>query len=128
MMIKFNKSDKFLGPLVKEINSSEFVSSLKNPRALNVYGVQSNRGCDVAIPKAFPYASQLTKLFNNKGLKVHNGSFWELSEVYNDKVLGLGINLRKSNPDACKKVVMCCFMALNNMIKTGEIEPADQLQ
>ncbi len=127
IMIRHNKSDKFLAPLVKEINSSDFMKNLKNPRALNIYGVQANRAFDVVIPNGFPYCGILTKLFQNKGFKVNNGSYWELAETYNYKVLGLGHNIRKGNPEACKKVIMCCFMALNNMIKTGEIEPADQL-
>lgn len=126
-VVRYNKGDKFLDSLIKEINSSSILKNIKNPRVLHVYGVIESRKYDVMLPGVFPYFNPLSKIFQAKGLKVGNGSYWELSETYNNKVLGLGHAIRKNNQEACKKVIMCCAMALNNLIDAEDSDTANSL-
>lgn len=120
-MIKFNKNDKLLKNMAEDINSMPIFKTTKGLRDLHLYGVASTRKTDIVTPTNFPYGSFLQNVIaGNFGLKTLRGTLWDLAETYNNRVLGLGFDIRKNNYDACKKIVILHYLALNGMLEVPE--------
>lgn len=117
-MIKFNKNDKLLKSLAEEINEIPVLKSARGLRDLHLYGVASSRNVDVVTPNNYPYGSYLQNLIvSNYDIRTLRGTIWDLAEIYNNRVLGLGLNFRKNNYDNCKKVIVLHYLALNSMLR-----------
>lgn len=115
-MIKYNKKDKFLTSIISPLYELELYKSIGKGRDMHIYGVSRERGYDIYIPSGFPDVKNLVKFFQSKGFEVTMGCPWDMGENYNFQVIGLGYNLRKDSKENAKKVIMHCYLALNNQL------------
>ena len=115
--IRYNENDKFLEKICAGLNDLPLVKASKATLTLHVYGVSNEREIDMEIPRTFPNLDSLDNAVRQRGLRTERNIFWGKAEALENKVIGLGYNLRKNNPDACRRAIVMAFAALNNIAK-----------
>lgn len=110
--------DKFLKDIAMEVEALPSMQAVKDfKKQLFIYGLNGDRGIDVAIPNKFPKQRELLREFQKRGMIVRSGCFYKKPEELKHLVLGLGYNMRLHNNNTVKRVIVCTFMALNDIIK-----------
>lgn len=114
-MIRYNANDRFLEGICEPIKNLPVTKSSKAKTGVHIYGMSNERGYDVAIPATFPNCDRLVEVFRRQGLEVARDVFWGKAGAYGNRVVGLGFSIRKNNPEACKRIILTAFGALNNI-------------
>ncbi len=121
-MIMFNRKDKFLEGIVENAKSLKTAKKHKGTVAITAYGVSKDRGFDLVVHhdfRALPPTKmkKLLRFFDEKGVKSEFNNYWEHAKEYDCNVIGLGYNLRKTNPALASVILNMIWLACNNHVK-----------
>lgn len=116
-MINYNKKDKFVSEIAKELQRIPVVLGMKDATQMYIYGVKKDRDVDVVLPERFPHVDFLIDYFRRKGIRAKKGCYWEMASEYRHRVMGLGYDFRQQNLDHCKKAILSVYLALNGKLE-----------